>query len=210
MPGYASSKRSQNHALLLPSLRTYLIGRELKENRNDEDGNDVDHLDHWINRGAGGVLIGVAHRVACYCRGVGGGAFAAVIPFFDKFFGVIPGATATRITNASGNSAGTIISRNAAFVTMSTHVPYSGVSSPRKIPGCACNCRRTSRTTAPAALPTASMLKAVKMNGSSPPMNKPIITFGSLSEKSNTNGSPFRVTCALSSCTYEPNKRTLE
>jgi hypothetical protein len=92
------------------------------------------------------------------------------------------------MTNASGNSAGTIISRNAAFVTMSTHVPYSGVSSPRKIPGCACNCRRTSRTTAPAAFPTASMLKAVKMNGSNPPMNSPMITFGSVNENWKSNG----------------------
>src|SRR5438477_6477149 len=94
MPAYAWSKRSQNHALLLPSPRTYLIGRELKENRNDKDGNDVDHLDHWIDRGASRVLIRVAHCVARNCGGVGRGAFAAVIPFFDKFLGVIPGTAA--------------------------------------------------------------------------------------------------------------------
>src|SRR6476620_6169818 len=34
--------------------------------------------------------------------------------------------TATATTNATGNSAGTIISRNAALVTISTQVPYSG------------------------------------------------------------------------------------
>ena len=116
------------------------------------------------------------------------------------------GITATATTKISGSSAGTIISRNAALVTMSTHVPYSGVSWPVMIPGCTCSCRRTSRTTAPAALPTASMLKAVKTNGSNPPRNKPMITFGSVRENSNTNGSPLRVTYSLSSCTYEPNK----
>ena len=92
------------------------------------------------------------------------------------------GMLATTITATKGNNAGTIISRKAAFVTMSTHVPYSGLSCPVRIPGLTCNCRRTSRTTAPAALPTASILKAVKTNGRSPPMKRPMITFGSLSE----------------------------
>ena len=46
---------------------------------------------------------------------------------------------ATATTKTSGNSAGTIISRSAALVTMSTHVPYSGMSWPVRIPGFACN-----------------------------------------------------------------------
>src|SRR5438067_2698667 len=110
---------------------------------------------------------------------------------------------ATATTKTRGRSAGTIISRNAALVTMSTPVPYSGVSCPVKIPGFAFNWRRTSRTTAPAALPTASMLKAVKTNGNNPPRNKPMITFGSVSENVNCANAGL---CALSSSTYDPNK----
>ena len=64
---------------------------------------------------------------------------------------------------------------------MSTQAPYSGVSVPVRMPGNLAIWRRTSRTTAPAALPTASMLKAVKIKGSSPPMNRPMMTFGSFS-----------------------------
>src|SRR5205814_8520378 len=109
---------------------------------------------------------------------------------------------ATAITATNGSNAGTIISRKAAFVTMSTQVPYSGLSCPVRIPGLACNCRRTSRTTAPAALPTASMLNAVKTNGSNPPMKSPMITFGSLRENVNCAKAGL---CALSSSTYDPN-----
>src|SRR5260370_5814600 len=108
---------------------------------------------------------------------------------------------ATATTKIRGKSAGTIISRKAALVTMSTQVPYSGVSWPVRIPGFAFNCRRTSRTTAPAALPTASMLNAVKINGSKPPRKRPMITFGSFRENWNTNGSPLLITWAFNSST---------
>src|SRR4030095_9511278 len=93
-PAYASSKRSQNRALRLPSLRTYLIGRELKENRNDEDSDNVDHLDHRIDRRPCCVLVRAAHGIASYRGRMRGRPFPAVIPFFDKFLGVVPGATA--------------------------------------------------------------------------------------------------------------------
>ena len=56
-----------------------------------------------------------------------------------------------------GISAGRIISRCAALVTMSTQVPYSGCSVPSMIPGFSRNWRRTSSTTAPPARPTASI-----------------------------------------------------
>src|SRR5205823_372218 len=46
---------------------------------------------------------------------------------------------ATKTTATNGNNAGTIISRKAAFVTMSTQVPYSGLSCPVRMPGLACN-----------------------------------------------------------------------
>ena len=58
----------------------------------------------------------------------------------------------------TGSSAGKIISRSAALVTMSTQVPYSGFWVPVRMPGKALSWRRTSSTTAPAALPTASIV----------------------------------------------------
>ena len=63
-------------------------------------------------------LGGSAHELALFwLDAYGGGVF---LPFTDA---------------TSGKSAGTIISRSAALVTISTQVPYSGTSSPRKIPG---------------------------------------------------------------------------
>ena len=51
----------------------------LKENRDDQDGDNVHHFDHGIDRRTGGVLIGIAHGVAGDRRRVRGRAFAAVI-----------------------------------------------------------------------------------------------------------------------------------
>ncbi|MEY2527754.1 MAG: hypothetical protein QOE73_2525, partial [Verrucomicrobiota bacterium] len=34
-----------------------------KENRNDQDGHDVDNLDHGIDRRPGRVLVRIAHRI---------------------------------------------------------------------------------------------------------------------------------------------------
>ena len=45
------------------------------------------------------------------------------------------GIAATATTKINGSNAGTIISRRAALVTMSTQVPYSGVSCPVMMPG---------------------------------------------------------------------------
>src|SRR5205809_28480 len=116
----------------------------LKENRNDQDGDNIHYLDHGIDRRPGRVLVGIAHGVArdrCRMRRR---TFPAVLSFLDIFFCVVPRATA-------------------------------------------------------------SMLKAVKMNGSSPPMNKPMITFGSWSENwKNWAGGSFK--CARNSSTYEPNR----
>src|SRR6266487_4231714 len=68
----------------------------LKENRNDQDRDDICYLDHRIDRGTGGVLVRVAHRVAGHCGSVRERTFTAKISFLDKFFRVVPGAAAGR------------------------------------------------------------------------------------------------------------------
>ena len=44
--------------------------------------------------GPGGVLVGIADRVAGHRRLVGLGALAAVVAFLDVLLGVVPGAAA--------------------------------------------------------------------------------------------------------------------
>ena len=66
---------------------------------------------------------------------------------------------------------GSIISLIAAFVEMSTHLPYSGVAVPSIIPGISLNCRLTSFTISMAALPTDSIAKAENITGIIPPIN---------------------------------------
>src|SRR4051794_23636206 len=61
-------------------------GENLKQNRNDENGHDIDHLDHGIDRGPGGVLVRIADGVTGYCGLMGRRTFAAVIAFFDILF----------------------------------------------------------------------------------------------------------------------------
>jgi len=90
---------------------------------------------------------------------------------------------------------------------MSTQVPIFGFFLASQDSRFACNCRRTFATTAPAALPTASMLNAVKTNGRSPPMKKQSddhFWFGEreLVRKNSTATSDVRA----NSCTYDPNK----
>ncbi len=74
---------------------------------------------------------------------------------------------------------GTIISRNAARVEMSTHRAESGFAVPSSSPGISWNCRRTSCTIPCAARPTAVIVLAPMKNGIAPPNNKPITTIGS-------------------------------
>src|SRR3990167_7404837 len=85
-----------------------------------------------------------------------------------------------------GSSAGIIISLMAALVTISTHLPYSGLAWPVIMPFISLNWRRTSSTTEVAALPTASIQKAPKIYGNNPPINKPTKTYGSDNVKSTT------------------------
>src|SRR5687767_6831716 len=64
------------------------------EQRSEDEGDGGQQLDQDVERGAGGVLQGVAHGVA-HDRGlVGGGALAAVSAGLDVLLGVVPGAPA--------------------------------------------------------------------------------------------------------------------
>jgi len=65
-------------------------GGGLKKDGDTEDGNDVDDFDHGINRGAGGVFVGIADGIASDGGGMGEGSFASVISFFDIFFSIVP------------------------------------------------------------------------------------------------------------------------
>ena len=66
-------------------------GSRLKENRNDEDSDDVDDFDHRIDGWASRVLVGIADGIAGHGGGVGEGAFSATVAFFNIFFCVVPG-----------------------------------------------------------------------------------------------------------------------
>src|SRR5436305_5036644 len=79
---------------LVVGLRGACVGRRLKENRNDQDGDNVHPLDHGIDRRPGCVLVRVAHGVARDRCGMRRRTFPAVMSFLDIFFGVVPRATA--------------------------------------------------------------------------------------------------------------------
>src|SRR5689334_10168952 len=77
-----------------PSPLSLQLSRLEVNYRNDQDCHDVSDLDHRIDRGAGGVLVGVADGVAGDRGGVGFGALAAVGAVLDQLLGVVPGAAA--------------------------------------------------------------------------------------------------------------------
>ena len=74
---------------------------------------------------------------------------------------------------------GASISRRAALVEISTHLPYSGLPVPSRIPGISRNWRRTSFTMSMAALPTLFMASAEKTTGIMPPMKRAASTLAS-------------------------------
>ncbi len=90
-------------------------------------------------------------------------------------------------------SPGTIISRRAARVEMSTQRALSGLALPSMRPGISRNCRRTSCTMPSAARPTAVMVIAATRNGRIPPRKMPITTLG-LEMLSMIGASPVGVT----------------
>src|SRR5262245_21442148 len=63
---------------------------------NDQDGDDVRDLDHRVDRRAGGVLVGVANRVAGHSGGMRFRALAAEGAVLDELLRVVPGAAARR------------------------------------------------------------------------------------------------------------------
>ena len=101
-----------------------------------------------------------------------------------------PNSKPTATGTATGSKDGIIISLMAAVVSKSTALPYSGLPLPSMMPLMSRNWRRTSSTTAPAARPTASIAMAANKNGIKPPMNKPIITIGSLRSNLATMPAP--------------------
>src|SRR6266550_1168618 len=66
--------------------------RSLKENRDDQDRENVDDLDHRIDRRAGGIFVRIADRVTGNCRLVREGTFASKIAFLNELLGVVPRA----------------------------------------------------------------------------------------------------------------------
>src|SRR5229473_5686187 len=62
----------------------------------DQDGNDIDHLDHGVDRRSGGVFVRVPHRVAGDGRRVGLRTLAPVVAVLDVFLRVVPGAAPGR------------------------------------------------------------------------------------------------------------------
>ena len=89
-----------------------------------------------------------------------------------------PRSRPTRTGTTTGNRNGAIIFLIAAEVNISTALSYRGFAEPFIIPAISRNCRRTSKTTAPAARPTASMAMALNRQGTRPPTIRPIMAFG--------------------------------
>src|SRR5579864_5892540 len=75
----------------LRSLVNQGVDRDVRRN---QDGNDVDHLDHGVDRWSGRVLVRIADRVTGDGRRVGLAALPSVVTVLDVLFRVIPGATA--------------------------------------------------------------------------------------------------------------------
>ena len=73
-----------------------LVAAARGEDGEKEKRDDVDDLDQRVDRGARGVLVGIADRVAGDRRLVRVGALAAVVAVLDVFLGVVPGAAARR------------------------------------------------------------------------------------------------------------------
>jgi len=69
--------------------------RSLPENdRNDQDRDDVRHLNHRVDGGSGSILVWVADRIAGYRRLVSGRPFSTVLAIFNQFLGIVPGPAA--------------------------------------------------------------------------------------------------------------------
>ena len=66
----------------------------MREHREQQERDDIGDLDHRIDRRTGGVLVGIADRVARDRGGVGLLALAAEGAVLDQLLRVVPGAAA--------------------------------------------------------------------------------------------------------------------
>ena len=92
-PGKAKARRTE------PAGACHAARRRISrpwpaKRREQQQGDDVGDLDHRVHRRAGGVLVGIADRVAGHRGLVGFGALAAVIAVLDILLGIVPGAAA--------------------------------------------------------------------------------------------------------------------
>src|SRR4029077_18023022 len=85
-------KRSWNS--LASAVTHPAYSRSLKENRDDQNRENVDDLDHRIDRRAGGVFVRIADGVTGNCRLVRERTFASKIAFLNELLGVVPRAAA--------------------------------------------------------------------------------------------------------------------
>ncbi len=177
--------------------------------RRDEHRHEVHHLDERVDRGTGGVLERVAHRVADDRRVVRRRALAPVRAVLDDLLRVVPraarvgeehrhedaradrpgeepGERPDAQAEADGDGrerreqAGVASSRSESRVQMSTTLPYSGRSWNVMIPGCSRNWRRTSNTIAPAARVTASIARPEKRKTVAAPRMRPTSVIGEM------------------------------
>src|SRR5581483_1557637 len=72
------------------TLYEALLRSESKENRNNEDRDNIRDLDHRINCRARGVFVRIAHGIARDRRLVRKRSFAAEVAFFDELLRIIP------------------------------------------------------------------------------------------------------------------------
>src|SRR5699024_7644827 len=104
---------------------------------------------------------------------------AAIAPARYAPSGPTPSPKPTAIGAKIANTPGVASSRSESRVQMSTTRPYSGRPVPSMIPGMLENCRRTSKTTAPAARPTAEMARPENRKTTDAPISKQNRLFGS-------------------------------
>ena len=64
----------------------------LQQERNHQQGHNIEDLDHRVNGRAGGIFVGVAYGVAGNGGFMGIGALATQVTVFDVFFGIVPGS----------------------------------------------------------------------------------------------------------------------
>src|SRR5262245_8680491 len=103
---------------------------------------------------------------------------AAMAPARNEPSGTYPKPKPITIGVSTASRPGVASSRSESFVQMSTTRPYSGFSVKFMIPGCVLNCSRTSKTTRPAARPTAMIARPEKKNTTDAPTMSPTSAFG--------------------------------